>query len=347
MALLKCPSCEKEISESSIQCVHCGVEVKKCTECNTLVRKKALICKTCGCQFPAEPIVVQQQPKENLHSVIATWKQQRPAASFFNVLSTVISVLTAIFIIPAIFLPMFALPYIMLKASDFSYDFLGSVVDYIVPCIFAYVILIVALTYPNLLLRAFSRFFSVGSFQKWATEHNIDLRTLNKDALKQNVSGYDKSALKTHRSNIILGTKADHFTSLGKNVTVRGLLSCVFGISVQIFSVSLFIVSILLYPQFDAFITPVIDSWNLGFSDVGFLTYMEYIKNIVYYLVVGLVISIMSPIFSAIERKIIDNRPKVIRKWIEQEYTEEIVYFDALFSTPKGNTFFVKNNTYY
>lgn len=54
MSMIKCPICEKEISDKAEQCVHCGAvlrtkDKKVCQECGTELPDNAKMCPKCGC----------------------------------------------------------------------------------------------------------------------------------------------------------------------------------------------------------------------------------------------------------------------------------------------------------
>ena len=38
--LVSCPECGNSISDTSKECIHCGVKLKKCKECNALLIEK-------------------------------------------------------------------------------------------------------------------------------------------------------------------------------------------------------------------------------------------------------------------------------------------------------------------
>lgn len=70
MALIKCPNCEKTVSDKAEKCPHCGNSVKNendklivvsivCEECNTFIPNEASICPNCGC-----PISIIQSAKD-------------------------------------------------------------------------------------------------------------------------------------------------------------------------------------------------------------------------------------------------------------------------------------------
>ena len=56
MAIIKCPQCEKEISDKAPKCIYCGKVLKeeeekenKCIECGTILTKTDKVCPNCGC----------------------------------------------------------------------------------------------------------------------------------------------------------------------------------------------------------------------------------------------------------------------------------------------------------
>lgn len=54
MAMIKCPKCDKEISDKAVKCVHCGQELIEktnffCNECGTEIKGNEDICSKCGC----------------------------------------------------------------------------------------------------------------------------------------------------------------------------------------------------------------------------------------------------------------------------------------------------------
>ncbi len=70
MALIKCPECDKEISDKAKKCIHCGkifVEEKpineknKCPECGMVLEETDEICPNCGC--PVEKKVKEKETK--------------------------------------------------------------------------------------------------------------------------------------------------------------------------------------------------------------------------------------------------------------------------------------------
>lgn len=57
MALIKCKSCNKEISDKSKTCIHCGHPIEReiyCIECGNLIGENENFCNKCGCHVEIE-----------------------------------------------------------------------------------------------------------------------------------------------------------------------------------------------------------------------------------------------------------------------------------------------------
>lgn len=55
MALIKCPECGGQVSDSAASCPHCGyslVNLKLCEECNAVITEEDAACPQCGCPTP-------------------------------------------------------------------------------------------------------------------------------------------------------------------------------------------------------------------------------------------------------------------------------------------------------
>ena len=70
MALIKCPDCGKDVSDSAKNCIHCGCVLKeetiKCPECGTETPSSAEACGNCGYGFDkstesnTNPVIVKE-----------------------------------------------------------------------------------------------------------------------------------------------------------------------------------------------------------------------------------------------------------------------------------------------
>lgn len=69
MAMIKCPKCNKDISDKSEKCVHCGnvlIEKSKifCEECGNELKQKEKFCKKCGCPINEKKEIPEPQKVE-------------------------------------------------------------------------------------------------------------------------------------------------------------------------------------------------------------------------------------------------------------------------------------------
>ena len=50
MALIKCPECEKEVSDKALSCIGCGfpLSISNCDECGSILRENDSTCSNCG-----------------------------------------------------------------------------------------------------------------------------------------------------------------------------------------------------------------------------------------------------------------------------------------------------------
>ncbi len=48
MAIIQCPECNKSISDTLSQCIHCGYEFKICSDCKSVIGLNQSICPICG-----------------------------------------------------------------------------------------------------------------------------------------------------------------------------------------------------------------------------------------------------------------------------------------------------------
>jgi tetratricopeptide (TPR) repeat protein len=92
MALIKCPECNREISDNALTCPYCGVAIRgkfiKCPECSRLVSINAKACPECG--FPIKKELIrksQNAEKANKWYVTAQtlFKNQKEEEALFDI----------------------------------------------------------------------------------------------------------------------------------------------------------------------------------------------------------------------------------------------------------------------
>lgn len=49
--LINCPNCDKKTVFMNDTCEHCGIKIKRCSECGNVVEENKLVCDYCGCPF--------------------------------------------------------------------------------------------------------------------------------------------------------------------------------------------------------------------------------------------------------------------------------------------------------
>ena len=71
MALIKCPECEKEISDKAIECPKCGYPLAKnkvfCEDCGKEIPKESKKCPNCGCPVDSQEqkeIIKEEKPNK-------------------------------------------------------------------------------------------------------------------------------------------------------------------------------------------------------------------------------------------------------------------------------------------
>lgn len=62
MGLIKCPDCEKQISENAKQCIHCGCVFQVCPECGTVLAGEHEFCPECGFQLEKKEKIEDSKP---------------------------------------------------------------------------------------------------------------------------------------------------------------------------------------------------------------------------------------------------------------------------------------------
>lgn len=71
MALMKCPKCNKEISDKAKYCPNCGCEVSNmqgdiqlfCKECGNRLTSEDTVCPKCGCPIEARSKIYKEPQK--------------------------------------------------------------------------------------------------------------------------------------------------------------------------------------------------------------------------------------------------------------------------------------------
>ncbi len=93
MALITCPNCGKQISDTTEKCIHCGYQIVRCPECGKVLESEETQCKCCGYSLKKEVEVSafpQNEVKDGDHSKTTEssepfefdffnlWKEEKP-----------------------------------------------------------------------------------------------------------------------------------------------------------------------------------------------------------------------------------------------------------------------------
>ena len=107
MALVTCPKCEKQISDTSKKCVHCETDLIKCPECNSLLVDSNEFCPICGYALKSTPsqdtekkdVAPDPLTSENpelLHNVVTRFRKENIPSKILGAITTALGVLVAI-----------------------------------------------------------------------------------------------------------------------------------------------------------------------------------------------------------------------------------------------------------
>jgi hypothetical protein len=101
MSMIKCPECEKEISNKSSSCVHCGFPIKTCSECGELI----LIGSKClKCGYDEGEIKKEKENKEESEKKELKNQEKLNVEHNFQFKQRYIFLFVCIGIIPLLFL---------------------------------------------------------------------------------------------------------------------------------------------------------------------------------------------------------------------------------------------------
>lgn len=97
MAIINCPECNEKISSTVNQCVHCGVKITVCPECEKIYTEHPGICQDCGYVFNKETVYYQsestKEQKLTAPELRKNWKADNLLHTIIEYSNTVLSVL--------------------------------------------------------------------------------------------------------------------------------------------------------------------------------------------------------------------------------------------------------------
>ncbi len=108
MALITCPHCGKQISDTQEKCIHCGYELKVCPECKKVLADGENQCPNCGYEFsgnitPAVREEIDGGSSETAdYDLLKVWQKSMPndkkILTGFKYLDVIIHVAAVVFI---------------------------------------------------------------------------------------------------------------------------------------------------------------------------------------------------------------------------------------------------------
>ena len=180
MAIINCPECNGQISDTAKKCVHCGYEFKICPECKTILQANVSKCTSCGYQMDSEAPKEKPEHKDlSLISVIHKCESEQILIK--NGLKGILAMVLSLAIALIIFLGISAV--INWATSDpesilMEYkDTLSTIKTYI---ILSSILFCITTIVPYAL-----DFYKAHYIKKWCTINRVDLRSLIKDDISR------------------------------------------------------------------------------------------------------------------------------------------------------------------
>ncbi|MBQ7376783.1 MAG: zinc ribbon domain-containing protein [Clostridia bacterium] len=75
MAVIKCPECGGQISDTVKQCIHCGCKIIRCSECKTISVGERECCPCCGYSFENENKITEKTSAEDYPNAVSARKE--------------------------------------------------------------------------------------------------------------------------------------------------------------------------------------------------------------------------------------------------------------------------------
>ncbi len=87
MALIHCPECGAQVSDSAKSCVRCGCGFTICPECKEIYAGKPEVCKKCGFSFGKDNLAdaahmaavdESENPEPKKEDYVSLWRKSSP-----------------------------------------------------------------------------------------------------------------------------------------------------------------------------------------------------------------------------------------------------------------------------
>ncbi len=86
MAIINCPECGEKISDTAKRCVHCGVSITVCPECNNIYMNDPVVCPSCGYEFVSVSKSAKHIEGEEISSAGEVMKKWQVSEPFYTYL---------------------------------------------------------------------------------------------------------------------------------------------------------------------------------------------------------------------------------------------------------------------
>ena len=107
MALINCPKCQKQISDTVSLCIHCGCQIISCPDCGAAINAEDELCTACGHSFKAQTPPIPEQPEvpevddlPGLVSEMKNFKKKSKACKAFTAIKWIFAIISILSILP-------------------------------------------------------------------------------------------------------------------------------------------------------------------------------------------------------------------------------------------------------
>lgn len=205
MSIIKCPDCEKDISSTSKQCIHCGCIFTVCPECETIFSGKISECKECGYKFKNDNSTKPSEEKE--YTILNAYSKSENENSIFKIATNggVAIGLCILSIVLALTAFIGTLTWGNYSSSE-ALDTLAKYQSTLSSRKTLYIFAALAFSASSLLIQ-FQLYLRNSNFQSFANRYGLNLLTLCDNEFKV---GFDK---------VVLATLGDRFVAISAAIS--------------------------------------------------------------------------------------------------------------------------------
>lgn len=309
MAIINCPDCKKEISDSSKHCIHCGCQFIVCKECGAVLVSTTHVCTECGYNNTQvlKNDVEFLNDDDSAESIIAKWEKETPSSkipfSFIIFATLILSV--ALLIIGVIVTFMWA--------NGDSVSILTKYKDVLLERKLLFIFSSVVFTISSFFTQ-FQMYYFAYSFTNWSLRKKLNINELIKKELSLDFSQMTSADLysKAISLQIIVKSKNHIDNESAKNFERNLALFSTIGSFISSILIStFFIVNTESYMNYIVYKT---FNDSFGFSDIKL--WWVLIAGVIFYIIKRI---ITNKFDSRVEKNDIDwvnkNHPEYSEKY--------------------------------